>query len=224
MMMMKELYFTPATLVDKANQLLKSLEEYTHRRVMPFAPAYSALLVLDMQAYFLDESSHAFIPSAPTILPGINALIRAYAGRNLPIIFTQHVNTLQDAGMMAVWWRDLLTADHPLRHIDPRLETYAGVTIHKAHYDAFLATPLEKLLQEREIRQVVICGVMTHLCCETTARSAFMRGYEVFFTVDGTATYNEAFHRASLLNLAHGFATPVLVGDILSALETHNDG
>jgi len=66
---------------------------------------------------------------------------------------------------------------------------------------------------------VVICGVMTHLCCETTARSAFMRGFEVFFTVDGTATYTEAFHRASLLNLSHGFAVPVLVENILEKLD-----
>jgi isochorismate hydrolase len=63
---------------------------------------------------------------------------------------------------------------------------------------------------------------MTHLCCETTARSAFMRGFEVFFTIDGTATYNEEHHWAALLNLAHGFATPVLVDEVVSAFgESH---
>jgi isochorismate hydrolase len=40
----------------------------------------------------------------------------------------------------------------------------------------------------------------------------------VFFLVDGTATYTEDLHRASLLNLAHGFATPILVAEILEAL------
>lgn len=120
---------------------------------------------------------------------------------------------------MAVWWRELLSADNPLSRIDPRLEIKNGITISKTRYDAFLDSPLEKLLREMNVRQLVICGVMTHLCCETTARSAFMRGFQVFFPVDGTATYNEAFHRASLLNLAHGFATPVLVQDILTSLE-----
>jgi isochorismate hydrolase len=90
--------------------------------------------------------------------------------------------------------------------------------IRKTRYDAFFDTPLESLLNEEEIHQVVIGGLMTHLCCETTARSAFMRGFEVFFLVDGTATYTEDFHRASLLNLAHGFATPILVAEILEAL------
>ncbi len=59
---------------------------------------------------------------------------------------------------------------------------------------------------------------MTHLCCETTARSAFVRGFEVFFTIDGTATYNKEFHFATLHNLAHGFALPILVDEILDAV------
>lgn len=55
---------------------------------------------------------------------------------------------------------------------------------------------------------------MTHLCCETTARSAFIRGFDVFFTIDGTATYNEDFHFGTLYNLAHGFAVPLLIDEI----------
>ena len=216
---MKHLYFTPLTIAEKAADILKSLGESARKRLDSFVPDHSALFVLDMQAHFLDEFSHAFIPSATAILPGVNALVSAYARKGLPIFLTRHLNTPQNAGMMAVWWRDLLSIDHPLSDIDPRLEKKDSITVRKTRYDAFMNSPLERLLRERNVRQVVICGVMTHLCCETTARSAFMRGYEAFFTIDGTATYNEDFHRASLLNLAHGFATPVLVQDILSVLE-----
>ena len=49
-------------------------------------------------------------------------------------------------------------------------------------------------------------------------QSAFMRGFDVFFAVDGTATYNESFHRASVLNLSHGFPTAVLYEDIQERL------
>ncbi|UCE25951.1 MAG: isochorismatase family protein, partial [Candidatus Zixiibacteriota bacterium] len=52
-----------------------------------------------------------------------------------------------------------------------------------------------------------------------TARAAFMRGYEVFFPVDGAATYNEDFHRATLLNLCHGFAEMVLVDELIKACD-----
>ncbi|MCS7010611.1 MAG: cysteine hydrolase, partial [Anaerolineales bacterium] len=169
--------------------------------------------------YFLTPSSHAFIPSAPAVLPGLNRLIRAYSQRGLPVFLSRHLNTPENAGLMASWWRELITPANPLSELDPRLEREGSIELQKTRYDAFFDTPLETLLRERGVEQVVIGGVMTHLCCETTARSAFMRGFQVFFLVDGTATYTEAFHRASLLTLTHGFAVPVLVGDILEALE-----
>jgi nicotinamidase-related amidase len=180
------------------------------------------LLVLDMQSYFLSPNSHAFIPSGAAILPGISALIRVYTACRRPVVFTRHLNTPQDAQLMALWWRDLILAEHPGSQIVPELDTSAGIVIPKCQYDAFYDTTLEQALRNWGVSQVVICGVMTHLCCETTARSAFTRGFEVFFTVDGTATYNESFHRATLLNLAHGFATLALVDEITFAMDEHN--
>jgi bifunctional isochorismate lyase/aryl carrier protein len=129
------------------------------------------------------------------------------------------VNSRGAAGMMEKWWRDVILEDHPLARITKALDTSAGRRVQKSQYDAFYQTDLEEMLGRWGARQVVICGVMTHLCCETTARSAFMRGLEVFFTVDGTATYNQDFHAATLLNLAHGFATLVLTGELLAAME-----
>ena len=221
---MKEIYFTPEKLSARASEFLHQLEGIHSRRLNRFDPDRSALLALDLQSYFLDPDSHAFIPSAEAILPGIDSLMQAYARRHLPIFLTRHINQPQDAGLMATWWRELISPTNPLSQITSRLDKSLGVEIQKCQYDAFYRTPLEEMLRRNAVTQVVVCGVMTHLCCETTARSAFMRGFEVFFTVDGTATYNEAFHRATLLNLAHGFATPALVGEILSAVERQDGG
>ncbi|GAB4302318.1 MAG: hypothetical protein Kow0090_17860 [Myxococcota bacterium] len=80
----------------------------------------------------------------------------------------------------------------------------------KNRYDAFFGTELEGFLRSSGVEQVLITGVMTHLCCETTARSAFVRDFEVFFAVDGTATATEEMHIATLMNLANGFAVPML--------------
>jgi isochorismate hydrolase len=51
-----------------------------------------------------------------------------------------------------------------------------------------------------------------------------MNGFEVFFPVDGTATYNLAYHRASLVNLAHGFASLVFINDLLDAFRGEREG
>ena len=64
----------------------------------------------------------------------------------------------------------------------------------------------------------MICGVMTHLCCETTARDAFMRGFDVYFVMDATATCNEELHLSSLLTLSHGFAVMVETEEVLGWL------
>ena len=99
------------------------------------------------------------------------------------------------------------------------MDVSKGYLVEKSQYDAFYETELEEYLLEKGVGQVVIGGVMTHLCCETTARAAFIRGFDVFFLIDGTATYNEDFHRAALLNLAHGFARPVLCEEILAQID-----
>ena len=220
----KESYFTPASIAHKAQEMKQSLNGLIRKQAVLFSPAEAALLVLDMQSYFLQEPSHAFIPSAIAILPKVNVLIEAFTAKELPVFFSRHLNTLEDAGSMSTWWREILTPDHPMSEIDPRIEIKNGILFRKTRYDAFFDSPLAKMLHEKNVRQVVICGVMTHLCCETTARSAFMRGFDVFFTIDGTATYNEAFHNASLMNLAHGFAIPILVQDILGSLESESRG
>jgi len=216
---MKNEYFQVNDISVKAKALYQELARYRTRRVTQFVPQKSALLVLDMQAYFLLETSHAYIPSAPAIIPRLIALIQEYRKNNLPVFFTRHLNTPDDAAMMASWWHDMITSGHPLSKIIPELDRYADQVIHKSQYDAFFNTSLAGLLQHKGVSQVVICGVMTHLCCETSARSAFVHGFEVYFPIDGTATYNEDHHRATLLNLSHGFATLMLMDDLITRLE-----
>jgi isochorismate hydrolase len=214
---LKEEYFTTSNIASKASSMLRETPARS-RPGLAFKPETSALLILDMQEYFLRPESHAYVPSARIILPGLQALVKAWTVKGLPVIYTRHLNNAENAAGMAIWWRELLLDENPLSAISSDFDSVTGVVVQKSQYDAFFGTSLEAKLRELGRVQVVICGVMTHLCCETTARSAFMRGFEVFFPVDGTATYNEAFHRATLLNLSHGFASLTLIGNLLAAL------
>jgi bifunctional isochorismate lyase/aryl carrier protein len=214
---MKYPYFSSDSIHQTSQEMLQQVEAHKRRHIPPFTPQASALLILDMQDYFLEPNSHAFVPSGPVIIPNINALIEAFSGHNLPILFTRQLNTPEDAGVLKTWWHDMITADNPLSTITNLFDLSKGAVINKTQYDAFYHTGLESILRNYGVRQVVICGVMTHLCCETTARSAFVHGFEVFFTIDGTASYNQEFHQATLLNLSHGFATPILTREILAS-------
>ncbi len=210
---MKETYFTPENIAERAAALLRSADGYRREPPPRIAADGTALLILDMQRCFLEGDSHAFVPSAPAVIGQINALTAACEN----VIRTRHANTRENAGAMGRWWRDLVGED-PLGELDHRLDARGDILV-KTQYDAFYGTDLEKILRERGVKAVVVCGVMTHLCCETTARSAFVRGFDVYLPVDATATYTEALHRASLLTLAHGFAVPLLTADLLRRLE-----
>jgi isochorismate hydrolase len=78
--------------------------------------------------------------------------------------------------------------------------------VEKHTYSAFYDTDLESFLKGMGKTEVIVAGVMTNLCCETTAREAFVRGFRVFFSADATATSSEDLHSATLKNLAYGFA------------------
>jgi len=214
--MKKEPYFQVDTINQKSIDLLTAVNKYRSRHSgYKINQNHLALLVLDMQGYFLEERSHAYLPSSNAILPGVNKLVETFYQYERPVVFTRHINTTQDAGLLSTWWKDLIQLDNPTSEIISSLDVTQGTVLIKNQYDAFLNTSLADTLHAWEINQVVICGVMTHLCCESTARSAFMQGFEVYFTIDGTATYTEEFHRATLLNLSHGFAIPLLINEVM---------
>lgn len=75
----------------------------------------------------------------------------------------------------------------------------------KTHSE-FSGTNLEQKLMKMDVKEVMVTGVMTNLCCETTAREAFVRGFRVFFSTDATTTSSMDLHEATLKNLAYGFA------------------
>lgn len=220
---MKKQYFTKENIKFKAKEMLEKVEKYRKYHNIEFLPEKSALLIIDMQKYFLENSSHAYIPSAEIILPGLKKLISIYSKKNLPVIFTLHSNTEENACVMGKWWPKLLREGSPESHMPEELESSGGIRIEKNQYDAFYNTNLEEILHEKNISQLVICGVMTNICCETTARSAFVRGFEVFFCVDGTATYNEEHHMATLTNLSYGFAIPVLLDELFLILSKYEN-
>ncbi len=221
---MKEEYFTPETIDAVARAMLRDVIRFRDRHPVRCTPERSALLVIDMQRYFLDERSHAYIPGSRAIRPKIRALIDGFARAGALVIFTRHANTPADAGSMAVWWRGMITEESGAADLAPDLYRREFPIVTKSQYDAFYGTDLEAMLRDSGIEQVTIAGVMTHLCCETTARSAFVRGFSVLFPVDGTATYTAELHRASLCTLSHGFAVPLLVSELLERMHGTDTG
>ena len=216
MQMKKQAYFTTGNINVVGHELLTTVKKLRDKHTYKFVPQNSALLVIDMQNFFLQKEAKTFIPSMPAIIKPIQVIQNYYLDKNLLVIQTKHVDS--NDKLMIQWWQSAIARDDLQNDIILDLANNKSQKLEKSQYDAFLYTNLENMLKENNIKQLVIVGVMANLCCETTARSAFMRGFEVFFVVDATAANNMAFHAASLLNLSYGFAIPVLVDEILGWL------
>lgn len=116
---------------------------------------------------------------------------------------------------MGRWWKDVLYDDNEMARITKELDPLPQEpVIRKTQYSAFFGTDLDTTLRNHQVTSIVITGVLTHLCCETTARDAFMRNYDVFFVTDATASDSKRFHTASLATLSDGVATLTTTGEV----------
>ncbi len=201
-------YVTSGSLLQKSREWLEAVEPY-NRVELTVVPERSALMVIDMQRFFLDQDSPAFTCGGPAVLPVVRRLVAAFRDAKRPVIFTRHVHHPDnlDSGIMAWWWDDMCLEGSPESEIHPELApTPHEKVIFKHRYSAFYNTDLDTVLRCLKIEDLVITGVMTNMCCESTARDAYYRDYRVFFPADGTGAINEEMHLASLMNLAFGFA------------------
>jgi nicotinamidase-related amidase len=187
-----------------------------------FRPARSALLVIDMQNVFADPDGSTYLPMSASAGERLAGLVEACRLAGVPVVFTRHVHQdpQQDGGAMARWWRSLILEGSRDAEIVEALTPREGErVITKCRYSAFAGTPLEMVLRSMGIEDVIIGGVMTNLCCETTARDAFVRDFNVFFLADGTATVSESLHHATLGNIAYGFGRVLGCSDARRLLE-----
>lgn len=219
--MLKQEYVNQENIGVKAKEWLKKLEGYSKVDRFRFSPESSALLILDMQRFFLDETSHAFVPSSKAIIPNIRKMLDMYRTSNYPVVFTRHaLKKDEELGIMGEWWKDVLREDDKHSEIAEELKPLKHEkVIRKNRYSAFHNSGLKNFLRSRNVKRVVVTGVMTNLCCETTARDAFMNDFFVYFVIDATAAVNEELHLSSLRTLSHGFAVPVLTDDVIKGFE-----
>lgn len=91
--------------------------------------------------------------------------------------------------------------------------TEGHTIVAKNTYDAFINTALAKILKDLDVQTVVVCGVMTDCCCDTTARSAFNRGFETLLVRDACGSANELQHEAGLRGFGYAF------GEVLKSKE-----
>ena len=177
-----------------------------------------ALIVIDMQRYFASI--------AENLVAEVNATTFACRERKCPVVFTKHGHKIVelDSGSLGRFWgtEKMIRYGSDDWELLPELNMCSNDIIidDKRTYDAFYETPLQDILNQLHVSTVVVAGVVTNLCCETTARSAFVRNFDVIFLSDGTSADSYEMHRATLVNIGYGFGKVMTCSEFRQTLSS----
>lgn len=194
-----------------------------------FAPAETALIVIDMQNTFVAQGAAAEVPAARAIVPELNRVTTALRTAGVAVIWITHANERRDGGsdwpsffnhFVAADVRDRtiasLAPDGEGQRLWPELTVAPGdVQLRKNRYSALIpgASDLDRVLRDRGIRNLLVAGTKTNVCCEATARDAMMMDYNVVMVSDCLAALSDDEHRASLETIIQQF------GDVMTGNE-----
>lgn len=190
-------------------------------------PRRAALMVIDMQNAFVAEGGPFETPGAREMIPRLERLIRCAREHGIPIIWTQSDHRPPYGGLMLqkfpvignqrVLWTGEPSFEMYPHMLQPREGTYEYRLV-KHKYDAFFETNLDAILRYHSVDTVILTGTATNVCCESTARSAFMRDYRVAFLSDANATFDPAMHQATLKNIELFFGRVLTTEQLLAEM------
>lgn len=174
------------------------------RASWPLTRERAALLVHDMQAYFVA----AFAPDAPPVAPliaNLQQLVAAARACGVPVFYTAQRGAQDPAvrGLQGDLWGPGMRAVSEHAQIVAALTPAAGeVTLTKHRYSAFQRSALEAELRTRGRDQLIIGGVYAHIGCLFTAVDAFQRDVQPFVVGDAVADFSRTWHDAALAEVA----------------------
>jgi biuret amidohydrolase len=166
------------------------------------------------------------------VIPAITSLLTAFRARGMPVVYLTLGSDFGDyrdlaprfrgwmldfeaaTGVQGIFW-----ADNPAFEIRKEVAPAAGdVVIRKRTFSAFNSSDFDPYLRYAGISNLVITGVTTNACIESTARDAADRGFGCVIVEDGTADYDEDAHHATLNAFHFNFGRVASAVQIIAAL------
>ena len=142
-------YVTTESIEANTLQWLERIAHFnTHR--MQLNPERTALLVIDMQDFFLDPASPTYTCGGSAIIPNLQRLISSFRKANRPVIYTQHVHHPDriDLGIMEWWWEGICREGSPESQIHSAIAPLPSEKVVQKHrYSGFYNTDLETVLR-----------------------------------------------------------------------------
>jgi len=193
----------------------------------------TALVVVDMQLYFMGEGQPSECPEAREIVPNINRLTDATRRAGGKVIWIQTHSGPDSKNFWSVYYERMTPENSEKRvtgmnpggsgfDIWPDLDVRdEDLIVPKTTYSAFIPSPskMEATLKEHGIDTVLITGVSTCTCCESTARDAMMLNYRTMMIADGCAAPDDELHNATLNQFYLQFGDVQSTDEVIALLD-----
>ncbi len=199
-------YSLPAEYVKRAIE-----REGRSHSVKHLDGALTALVVVDMQRFFMEQPFAGSCPGAQDVVSNINRLAAATRDAEGSVVWLQMTAPPGDADWSSLRERysvaaagarwEALGEDNRGFELWPELDVDEGdIRVVKSRYSAFIpgSSELDELLRGRDTDTLLVTGVATNVCCESTARDAMMLDYRVLMVSDGCAAATDGEHAAAL--------------------------
>ncbi|MDM0078138.1 cysteine hydrolase [Variovorax sp. J2P1-59] len=191
-----------------------------------FEPRHSALVVIDMQEFYVRD-----VPSAIAIIPNINRLARAFRERGGHVAWVKMVAGKGGQSLWPLYHDHFFTPENGQRHRDNLTKGHPGQELHadldarpediyadKQRFSAFIPkySDLPQHLDAKGVKNVAVVGMLTNFCCETSARDAMMLDYHVAMVYDANAARFDDDHNVGFQTVYQSFGDVVSVNEMLS--------
>lgn len=195
-------------------------------------PRKAALVVIDMQNYFVKQGHQSEVPAAREIVPNINRLAAELRRRGGHVVWVRNgtSDTRESWSNYHNYLQSRDRAERRLKSMDIGEDGYEywhgndirpeDAQITKKRYSAFIqgSSDIERHLRERGIDTLLITGTATNVCCESTARDAMMLNFKVVMVADGLATHTDEEHNATLSNFYGQFGDVQTTDEVFESL------
>jgi nicotinamidase-related amidase len=196
-------------------------------------PRATALLVVDMQNYFVKPGHQGEVPLAREIVPNINRLAAELRRRGGHVVWIRNgtTDTRESWSNYHGYLQRPERAERRLKAMDIGEDGYEywhlndirpeDAQITKKRYSAFIqnSSDVERHLRDRGIDTLLVTGTATNVCCESSARDAMMLNFKVVLVSDGLATHTDDEHNATLSAFYGQFGDVQSVDELLQSLE-----
>ncbi len=182
-------------------------------------PARAAVLVHDMQNYFIDAYDRTASPISG-VLANMAHIRDLAAAHGIPVVYTMQPGDQHPSrrGILADFWGPGLRDGRDTEVVDELTPAPGDIQVTKWRYSAFQRTDLRELLNHHRRDQLIVTGVYAHMGCLLSAAEAFMSDVAPFLVLDATADFSRAEHIMAASYAAKRCASVITTADVTRAL------